>query len=174
MIPRLLLLGSCAALVACAAPALPTTATSPTGHGQAGPTGAEDDPAQSVPEAEMPAGSGECALSERPPQIALDALVVRLEADQAVAVDANGSVARRAFGVIPGAIRLSSFDEFALTELPDDRDTELVFYCSNHRCSAAPYAARLAMDQGYCNVQVYPGGIMGWVAAGQAVQGGAG
>ncbi len=170
MITKLFLLSGSLALVACSQPAPSTSTADGVGRGKLAVTVADSERGTRVAE---PAGdtdqAGHCAVPKRPPQIPLEQLSARLSSKQAVAVDANGTVARDAFGIIPGAIQLSSFDEYQLSELPEDRSTELVFYCSNTRCSAAPHAARLAMAAGYCNVQVYPGGIMGWVKAGQDV-----
>jgi rhodanese-related sulfurtransferase len=50
-------------------------------------------------------------------------------------------------------------------DLPADRDSTLVFYCSNFMCRKAPNAARRAKDMGYRNVYVMSAGISGWVGA---------
>ena len=65
---------------------------------------------------------------------------------------------------VPGARSLDSmgYDE---SDLPPDRDTMLVFYCSNFMCRKAPSAARRAKDMGYQNVYVMSAGISGWVSA---------
>jgi hypothetical protein len=47
-------------------------------------------------------------------------------------LDANDAEFREKNGVIPGAKLLSSFDAYDIRkELPADRSTPLVFYCSN-------------------------------------------
>ncbi len=65
---------------------------------------------------------------------------------------------------VPGARALDAmgYDE---SDLPVDRDSTLVFYCSNFMCRKAPNAARRAKDMGYRNVYVMSAGISGWVGA---------
>jgi rhodanese-related sulfurtransferase len=65
---------------------------------------------------------------------------------------------------VPGARLLDpmGYDE---SDLPADRDSTLVFYCSNFMCRNAPNAARRAKDMGYRNVYVMSAGISGWVGA---------
>ena len=65
---------------------------------------------------------------------------------------------------VPGARPLDpmGYDE---SDLPADRDSTLVFYCSNFLCRKAPNAARRAKDMGYRNVYVMSAGISGWVGA---------
>lgn len=84
-------------------------------------------------------------------------------------VDANNPDTRANYGVLPGAILLSSH-EFAEGELPADHDAALVFYCGSERCSAAPSAAATAIELGYTNVSVMSAGIRGWVEAGYETQ----
>jgi len=84
--------------------------------------------------------------------------------------DANGEATRRRFGVVPGAVLLSSYRDYdPATELPGDRDRTLVFYCYNEFCSAAAGAARKAVGAGYRDVRVMHAGIEAWVEAGQPV-----
>lgn len=64
------------------------------------------------------------------------------------------------------AILLSSSSSFELKELPADKASSLVFYCSNERCSASKKAAKVASENGYTDVAVLPAGIAGWVSAG--------
>lgn len=86
---------------------------------------------------------------------------------QAIPVDANGSETRTKQGVIPGAVLLTSSSQYALKELPANKDAKLVFYCANEKCSASEGAAQRAIDNGYTNVAVLPAGIVGWKQAGQ-------
>jgi rhodanese-related sulfurtransferase len=47
-----------------------------------------------------------------------------------------------------------------LSELPEDKDTEIVTWC---KISLRGYeAARVIMAHGYTNVKVLEGGVMGW------------
>jgi rhodanese-related sulfurtransferase len=89
------------------------------------------------------------------------------KAKAAVPVDANGKQTRSSEGVIPGAVLLTSSSEYSLTELPTNKQSQLVFYCANEKCGASHQAARRAMEAGYTNVAVLPVGIKGWKAAGQ-------
>jgi len=45
-----------------------------------------------------------------------------------VVLDVNPESVRNKKGVIPNAIKLSSYDKYALTELPADKNTGLIFY----------------------------------------------
>lgn len=65
---------------------------------------------------------------------------------------------------VPGAHHLDPLG-FAANDLPADRDTALVFYCSNPLCRKAPNAARRARAMGYRNVSVMSAGISGWLKA---------
>ena len=72
---------------------------------------------------------------------------------------------------VPGALNLDAV-EFRDSDLPQDRNAELVFYCSNPMCRKAPNAARRARQMGHANVQVMSAGISGWLAAGLPVESG--
>ena len=88
-----------------------------------------------------------------------------------VVCDANGEDTRERYGVIPGALLLSSHKDYDVAgELPQERDRKLVFYCSSEACSAAPAAARRAVAGGFTDVYVLPAGIKGWVNGEQPVQ----
>ena len=89
------------------------------------------------------------------------------KAKQAIPVDANGKQTRTSQGVIPGAVLLTSSSQYAVSELPADKSSKLVFYCANQKCSASHQAALRAMENGYTNVAVLPEGIAGWKQAGQ-------
>jgi rhodanese-related sulfurtransferase len=92
-----------------------------------------------------------------------------LESKKARAVDANGADTRKEYGTLPGAVLLSNARTFDATELPQDKSTELVFYCGSTSCNAAPKAAARAQELGYTAVKVMPEGIRGWVKAGKPV-----
>ncbi|MBK6685370.1 MAG: rhodanese-like domain-containing protein [Deltaproteobacteria bacterium] len=92
---------------------------------------------------------------------------VELQKKGATFVDANGKETRAKYGVIPGAILLTSYTEFnADKELPAKKDSKLVFYCANTKCGASFEAANKAMAAGYTDVAVLPDGIKGWKDAG--------
>ena len=87
---------------------------------------------------------------------------VKTKAANVAILDANNDSARDFAGVVPGAILLSSYSEYALTELPKDKNTTLVFYCYNSYCQASHAAAQRAIFAGYKDARVMKAGIMGW------------
>jgi rhodanese-related sulfurtransferase len=88
--------------------------------------------------------------------------------NQAVYVlDANNDTTRTKEGVIPGAKILTSYDKYAMSELPSNKNAKLVFYCANTQCSASHDAANRAISAGYKDVSVMVDGIEGWKKAGK-------
>jgi rhodanese-related sulfurtransferase len=77
-------------------------------------------------------------------------------------VDANNDDARKNAGVVPGAILLTSYNQYAMAELPADKKTALVFYCYNSYCQASHAAANRAYQAGYKDVSIMKAGIAGW------------
>lgn len=65
---------------------------------------------------------------------------------------------------VPGAKNLDA-QGFGAADLPADKNSALVFYCSNPLCRKAPIAAKRAKQMGYENVRVLSAGISGWLAA---------
>jgi rhodanese-related sulfurtransferase len=100
--------------------------------------------------------------------ISIDDLEKKLAANECQAVDANGDATRKKLGVIPGAVLLTDYDTFGMSELPADKSKPLVFYCANTHCGASEEAAKRARMAGY-TVKVLPEGIAGWVKAGKKV-----
>jgi rhodanese-related sulfurtransferase len=87
---------------------------------------------------------------------------------KATVLDANFDQFRKANGVIPGALMLTSFNKYDVAkELPAAKDSKLVFYCANTQCQASQAAAQRALQAGYTDVNVLPDGLMGWKMAGQ-------
>ena len=80
-------------------------------------------------------------------------------------LDANNSEARKDAGIVPGAILLTSYNQYAVSELPKDKNTTLVFYCYNSYCQASHAAAMRAIGAGYKDARVMKAGIVGWNAA---------
>jgi rhodanese-related sulfurtransferase len=72
---------------------------------------------------------------------------------------------------VPGALNLDPA-VYKVSDLPPDKESSLVFYCSNPMCRKAPNAARRAKEMGYGNVQVMSAGIRGWLANRLPTQGG--
>jgi rhodanese-related sulfurtransferase len=87
---------------------------------------------------------------------------VQEKAANVAIVDANNDDARKSAGVVPGAILLTSYNQYAMTELPKDKNTTLVFYCYNSYCQASHAAAMRAYQAGYKDVAVMKAGIAGW------------
>jgi rhodanese-related sulfurtransferase len=85
-------------------------------------------------------------------------------------VDVNPGQSWRA-ARLTGAINLDPTG-FVATDLPADKDSMLVFYCSNVFCRKAPQAARRATGMGDRNVQVLRAGISGWIGAGLPTESG--
>lgn len=109
------------------------------------------------------------AVQVEVPVLSIDDLAVDLARGGCRAVDANDPQLRRDVGVIPGAVLLSDYEAFSLSELPADKSTRLVFYCANEQCDASHVAARRARSAGYQQVHVLSAGILGWARAGRAV-----
>jgi rhodanese-related sulfurtransferase len=65
---------------------------------------------------------------------------------------------------VPGARNLDPVG-YSEDDLPANKDSPLVFYCSNMMCRKAPNAARRAKQMGYTHVQVMSAGITGWLSA---------
>ncbi|MBT8494561.1 MAG: rhodanese-like domain-containing protein [Deltaproteobacteria bacterium] len=84
--------------------------------------------------------------------------------------DANSDKTRSKYGVVPGAKLLTSYKDYDLGILPEDKAAKLVFYCSNLQCSAAGKGAKRAVVAGYSDVNLMPVGIMGWAEAGKEVK----
>ena len=85
--------------------------------------------------------------------------------------DMNGRQ-RWAQAHVPGALSLAV--DFTRTDLPANKDTPLVFYCSNPLCRKAPEAGRRARQMGFEDVKVMSAGIAGWLAAGLPTEAAAG
>lgn len=86
----------------------------------------------------------------------------------AIAVDANSERTRKKNGTVPNAIILTSSSKYELSQLPEDKSKDLIFYCSNTRCTASDSAAERASANGYENVHIMREGIAGWADAGKA------
>jgi rhodanese-related sulfurtransferase len=65
---------------------------------------------------------------------------------------------------VPGAVHLDPTG-YVDRDLPPNKDSMLVFYCSNFMCRKAPNAARRAERMGYTDVRVMSAGISGWLDA---------
>jgi rhodanese-related sulfurtransferase len=72
---------------------------------------------------------------------------------------------------VPGALNLdpANYDD---SDLPSDKQSSMVFYCSNPMCRKAPNAARRAVKIGYGNAMVMSAGISGWLGNKLPTEGG--
>jgi rhodanese-related sulfurtransferase len=102
-----------------------------------------------------------CA-SGRAPDVSVAAVQQFVTSKSATIIDVNDEETRTTKGIVPGATKLSSYDKFAMTELPADKNATLVFYCYNTLCPASGLAADRAIDAGYKDVRVMKAGIIGW------------
>jgi rhodanese-related sulfurtransferase len=100
----------------------------------------------------------------RPTEISVSAVqeFTHSKPKNVVILDANTKEVRAEKGIVPGAIKLSSYNEYALSELPNDKNTTLVFYCYNVYCQASVQAADRALKAGYKNIRLMRAGIVGW------------
>ena len=92
--------------------------------------------------------------------VSVEQLNQTLQQSPVFIVDVNSSQSW-ARGHVRGAVNLES-TSFNIDDLPADKDSTLVFYCSNFLCREAPLAARRAQSIGYKNVRVMSAGISGW------------
>jgi len=99
-----------------------------------------------------------------------NALHQLMQARQVTVIDVNSRQSWKTAHV-PGALLLDPAN-YLDSDLPSDKQTSLVFYCSNPMCRKAPNAARRARKLGYLDVQVMAAGITGWRAAQLPTQGG--
>ncbi len=94
--------------------------------------------------------------------ISTSELMRRMREGQVVCCDVNSPQSWKSAHV-PGARPLDPV-LYSEAELPSDRQTPLVFYCSNPFCRKAPTAARRALQMGFSDVRVLSAGISGWIA----------
>ena len=102
--------------------------------------------------------------------ISPDGLNKMIQKQQVTVVDVNS---RQSWikARVPGALNLDPAD-YNESDLPPDKESTLVFYCSNPMCRKAPNAARRAKKMGYSNVKVMSAGISGWLATKLPTEGG--
>jgi len=98
-------------------------------------------------------------------------LLPLLRSGEARAFDVNAPGSFREAHV-PGAVSLDP-TAFQPADLPADKASLVVFYCSNPLCRKAPNAALRAKKLGYENVRVMSAGIKGWLSARLPVESGA-
>jgi rhodanese-related sulfurtransferase len=113
------------------------------------------------------AAPAETAAGEpAPTEISVEDADAALKAG-AMAFDANSDRTRAEYGTVPDAVILTSSSKYELSQLPEDKAKDLIFYCSNTRCTASDAAAERASAHGYKNVHIMRAGIKGWKEAGK-------
>lgn len=95
-----------------------------------------------------------------------------IQEGKALAIDVNAP-ARWSEAHVPGAANLDPVT-YDPADLPADKSSFIVFYCSNPMCSKAPKAAKRAIRLGYENVRVMSAGISGWLSAQLPTESGSG
>jgi rhodanese-related sulfurtransferase len=110
---------------------------------------------------EAPAPAAAQAVSE----VTVTQVADFIKNKSATLLDANDADTRKEFGVVPGAVLLTS-KEYPLTVLPPAKTDKLVFYCGGTQCRASDKAAARAASAGYSDVSVMRAGIRGWKEAG--------
>jgi len=113
-----------------------------------------------------PAPSDAPAATAEISEISVDDASKALESG-AIAVDANSASTREKNGTVPNAIILTSSYKYDLSQLPEDKSKDLIFYCSNANCTASDAAAERASSHGYEKVSIMREGIKGWKEAGK-------
>lgn len=86
-----------------------------------------------------------------------------------VLLDVNGTESFEE-GRIPGALDFDKVEKQLAKVLPADKNTLIVAYCGNERCTAYKAGATAAAKLGYKNVKHYAKGIAGWKKAGEKVE----
>jgi rhodanese-related sulfurtransferase len=114
--------------------------------------------------------SGERESRESIKEVTIAEVTDLVRTRSATLVDANGQGTRQEYGVVPGAVLLSNYKNFALSELPSEKTKKLVFYCGGTMCRASDAAASRAAQAGYTDVGVLRDGIKGWRQAGQPTE----
>ena len=99
------------------------------------------------------------------PEITTDELKKAISEKKVVLLDVNGTESWRQ-AHIPGAINFEKVEKNLAAKLPADKNTLIVAYCGNERCTAYRAGAQAAKKLGYTNVKHYAKGIQGWVKAG--------
>ena len=97
------------------------------------------------------------------PELTADEAAELIARGEAIVIDVNPR-RRWSSGHLPGAVNLDA-SEFSETDLPRDKATMLIFYCSESG-SASRYAARKAAKLGFQHIFLMPCGLKGWMAAG--------
>lgn len=105
------------------------------------------------------------------PELSIDEAANLIAGGQAVVIDVSPR-RRWASGHLPNALNLVP-SSFTGEDIPAEKDTTLLFYCSDMGGSASRYAAQRALKLGFTNVFIMKGGLRQWMAAGHRAMAGA-
>ena len=103
------------------------------------------------------------------PDITIGDLEKAIKAGKVTLIDVNGKNSYKK-GHIPGAVLFSSKDALAKQLSKVKKNTLVVAYCGNPRCSAYKRGATAAAELGFKNVKHLSAGIQGWVKAKRQVE----
>ena len=71
---------------------------------------------------------------------------------------------------IKGSVNVP-FNQLEIFAQQLDKDTEIIFYCSNYMCTGSAKAAKLFQQKGFKRVWAYEAGMNEWYRAGLPVEG---
>ena len=96
------------------------------------------------------------------PDITIGDLEKAIKAGKVTLIDVNGKNSYKK-GHIPGAVLFSNKDALAKQLSKVKKNTLVVAYCGNPRCSAYKRGATAAAELGFKNVKHLSAGIQGWI-----------
>ncbi len=105
------------------------------------------------------------------PNITTEELKQAIAEKKVVLLDVNGTESWQE-GHIPGALNFDKVEGNLAKALPADKNTLVVAYCGNERCTAYKAGAAAAKKLGFTNVKHYSKGIAGWKKAGEKTESG--
>ncbi len=121
----------------------------------------------SSPSTEHAVPSAPASEAKRVAEVTVGEVQTLIQNKGATVFDANDDDTRKEYGVLPGAVLLTSHTNYPLSVLPAAKTEKLVFYCGGAQCRASDAAASRASAVGYSDVSVMRAGIRGWKDAGQ-------
>ena len=104
------------------------------------------------------------------PDISIAELEKAIKSGKVAVIDVNGANSYAKRGHIPGAVSFSNKDALSKQLSKVGKDTLVVAYCGNSRCSAYKRGASAAEELGFKNVKHLSAGIAGWLKAGKKVE----
>ena len=101
-----------------------------------------------------------------------DAIKGMLDSNKKVMLIDTRNAAEYKDGHLPKAVNLYDTDlKSKKAKLPKDKATEMIFYCNGYpSCPRSLNASKMAMEQGYKNISIYPEGFPDWQAKGYPIE----